>query len=39
MTPIDLTRRRFARVCAASSFAVRAGFAGTQSQPEVKKAM
>ena len=39
MTPIDLTRRRFARVCAAGSLAARAAFAGPQSQPEVKKAM
>jgi beta-fructofuranosidase len=39
MTPIDLTRRQFARVCTAGSFAAGAAFAGPQSQPEVKKAM
>jgi beta-fructofuranosidase len=39
MTPIDLTRRRFARVCAAGSLAAGAAFADPQTQPEVKKAM
>jgi beta-fructofuranosidase len=39
MTPIDLTRRRFARVCAAGSLATGAAFADPQTQPEVKKAM
>ena len=39
MTPTDLTRRHFARACAAGSLAAGAAFAGPQAQPELKQAM
>ena len=39
MTSPDLTRRRFARVCAAGAFAAGAAFPGPQTQPGVREAM
>ena len=39
MTPPDLTRRRFARVCAAGAFAASAAFPDPQTQPGLKEAM
>ena len=39
MTPPDLTRRRFARVCTAGAFAAAAAFPDPQTQPGLKEAM
>ena len=39
MTLPDLTRRRFARVCAAGAFAATAAFPDPQAQPGLKEAM
>ena len=39
MTPTDLTRRRFARVCTAGAFAATAAFPEPQDQPGLKEAM
>jgi beta-fructofuranosidase len=39
MTPSDLNRRRFARVCAGGALAAGAAFPGPQTQPGVRQAM